>query len=49
MSADQKVAGGVQEMHGRPPGRVAEKNGIPEARGRSQGGRTPNHGRPPQL
>ena len=47
MSADQKVAGGVLVMHGRPPEQEAEKYCFPETRGRCQGDRTPNHGRPP--
>ena len=47
MSADQKVAGGVPVLHGRPPKREAEKICFPEARGRSRGDRTPYHGRPP--
>ena len=47
MSADQKVAGGVLVLHGRPPRREVEKICFPEARGRSRGDRTPYHGRPP--
>ena len=49
MSADQKVAGGVLVMHGRPPEQEAEKYCFPETRGRSQGDRTPYHGRPPSF
>ena len=49
MSADQKVAGGVLVMHGRPPEQEAEKYCFPEARGRSRADRTLYHGRPPSF